>query len=347
MKRSFYTVNGLIIGERTSVGRINYATDALGSVTGTLVGAQLQNTYTYKPYGTLLAKTGTGSDPKQGWLGSLGYRPTGRTQSDYYVRARHLGAAAGRWTTVDRHWPWQPAYGYVRSAPSTFVDYTGAQPSRTGGAPSLPTTINCDTPTNDAIYQYCYWCHSMGGNRVDPQCQQKCDNAASQYYNNCYNQHKGGKPKHTPGPGEHWVPIPGAGIAPVPQPPQWTTPPRDIAPGQPRQGTTCPQPVEPEDCANVIKRESPQPVNRYKACVGCCDEWWGSDYDKTHRRWWFDPDTTIWEQCLTSCAEVFGNEDPEQPHIETPEPEPGPNPPESQPVPVAPGPPPIPYIVLP
>jgi hypothetical protein len=32
---NYCTVNGQIIGERTSAGRINYATDALGSVTGT------------------------------------------------------------------------------------------------------------------------------------------------------------------------------------------------------------------------------------------------------------------------------------------------------------------------
>jgi len=63
-----YTVDREIIGERTNAGRVNYATDALGSVTGTLVGDALQNTYAYKPYGALLAKTGAGADPKSsGW----------------------------------------------------------------------------------------------------------------------------------------------------------------------------------------------------------------------------------------------------------------------------------------
>ena len=57
---NYCTVDGEIIGEGTSGSEINYATDALGSVTGTLVGDQLQNTYAYQPYGALLAKTGAG-----------------------------------------------------------------------------------------------------------------------------------------------------------------------------------------------------------------------------------------------------------------------------------------------
>ena len=75
---NYYTVDGAIIGESTSAGAINYATDALGSVTGTLVGGQLQNTYAYKPYGALLASTGTGANPTMQWVGSNGYRPTGQ-----------------------------------------------------------------------------------------------------------------------------------------------------------------------------------------------------------------------------------------------------------------------------
>ena len=74
---NYYTVDGEIIGERTGASRVNYATDALGSVTGTLVGDALQSTYAYKPYGALLAKTGAGADPKAQWVGSLGYRATG------------------------------------------------------------------------------------------------------------------------------------------------------------------------------------------------------------------------------------------------------------------------------
>jgi hypothetical protein len=125
MKRSFYTIDGVIVGEQTSSGRINYATDALGSVTGTLVGNQLVNTYAYKPYGALLASTGSGTAPKQQWVGNLGYRPTGRAQSDYYVRARHHGAVPGRWTTVDLLWPAEHPYTYALCMPTSRADATG------------------------------------------------------------------------------------------------------------------------------------------------------------------------------------------------------------------------------
>ena len=116
----YYTVDGAIIGESTGSAAINYATDALGSVTGTLVNGQLQNTYAYKPYGALLAKTGTGADPTMRWAGSNGYRPTGRAQSDYYVRARHLGTIPGRWTTDEanrREGPHSNAYALGRGNP--------------------------------------------------------------------------------------------------------------------------------------------------------------------------------------------------------------------------------------
>src|ERR1035437_1780098 len=79
---NYYTVDGEIIGESTGANAINYATDALGSVTGTLVGGSLQNTYVYKPYGSLLAQTGAGADPTYQFAGSHGYRPTRRKQSE-------------------------------------------------------------------------------------------------------------------------------------------------------------------------------------------------------------------------------------------------------------------------
>ena len=132
---NYYTVDGAIVGEQTSAGRINYATDALGSVTGTLVGNQLVNTYAYKPYGALLASTGSGTAPKQQWVGNLGYRPTGRAQSDYYVRARHYGPAPGRWTTVDPLWPQESAYNYLEGAPACFADTLGLSGDGSGSLP--------------------------------------------------------------------------------------------------------------------------------------------------------------------------------------------------------------------
>jgi YD repeat-containing protein len=101
---NYYTVNGQIIGEKTTGGsRIDYMRDALGNVTGTLdQNAQVINRYRYKPYGELLAKTGTGPDPKFRWVGSWGYRHTSKRFSDVYVRARHYSSQLAQWTTVDQ-----------------------------------------------------------------------------------------------------------------------------------------------------------------------------------------------------------------------------------------------------
>jgi hypothetical protein len=123
----YHTVNGEIVGETTSGVRTDYLVDALGSVTGTVnQSAQVLNTYRYKPYGALPAKTGTAADPKSQWVGTLGYRATSRAQSDYYVRARHYGSVPGRWTTVDPLWPLQPGSAY--STPTSAVDPSGLDP---------------------------------------------------------------------------------------------------------------------------------------------------------------------------------------------------------------------------
>src|ERR1044072_2433939 len=100
---NYYSVDGELIGEKPSGGsRVDYLTDALGSVTATLnQSAQVVNTYRYKPYGSQLAKTGVGADPAFQWVGTQGYRPTGRKFSDTYVRARHYDSSTGRWTTKD------------------------------------------------------------------------------------------------------------------------------------------------------------------------------------------------------------------------------------------------------
>jgi RHS repeat-associated protein len=156
---NYYTVNGAIIGESTAGVRTDYMVDALGSVTGTVnQSGQVMNTYRYKPYGALLAKTGTGTDPKMQWVGSLGYRETGRRQSDVYVRARHYGSAAGRWTTPDRLWPTRPAYGYGRQSPAVATDPTGtdifAGKSNCGGAmfgSTGKTVSGCYKKVSDAF----------------------------------------------------------------------------------------------------------------------------------------------------------------------------------------------------
>lgn len=125
---NYHTVNGEIIGETTSGARIGYLTDGLGSVTATQnsAGTTLA-TYRYKPYGSLLAKTGGGVDPAFLWVGTFGYRGTGMTHATTYVRARTFAIALGRWTSVDEIWPHEPAFRYGDSNPTSKVDVSGRQ----------------------------------------------------------------------------------------------------------------------------------------------------------------------------------------------------------------------------
>jgi len=75
MKVTYHTVNGEIKGQTKDGVRTHFLTDALGSVTTTLSDAgQVENTYRYKPYGGLLAKTGVAADPRFMWRGSDGVR---------------------------------------------------------------------------------------------------------------------------------------------------------------------------------------------------------------------------------------------------------------------------------
>ena len=133
MKKTYYTVDGEILGEKAAGGqRLDYLTDALGNVTATVnQSGQVVNTYKYKPYGALLQKTGSGSDPSFQWVGAQGYRQTGKKYSDVYIRARHYDTLNGRWTTKD---PFRFAgtdwnlFRYVGNQPSSFVDPSGLQP---------------------------------------------------------------------------------------------------------------------------------------------------------------------------------------------------------------------------
>src|ERR1051326_829680 len=98
----YYTLNGEIVGEKTGAGaRVDYLTDALGSVVGTVnQSAQVVNTYRFKPYGAQLAKTGVGADPAFRLVGGLGYQTTAKKSSEVYVRSRHY-AENGNWSSKD------------------------------------------------------------------------------------------------------------------------------------------------------------------------------------------------------------------------------------------------------
>ncbi len=129
---NYYTVNGRIMAEYDGTTQKDYIHDALGSVVGTVNSAGVVvNTYTYKPYGEQLAKTGVGADPKFGWVGSLGYRKTSRRFSEQYVRARQYGTLQGQWTTKDRIQ--EPPFVYGDGCPTTETDADGRQSQRPGG----------------------------------------------------------------------------------------------------------------------------------------------------------------------------------------------------------------------
>jgi RHS repeat-associated protein len=123
---NYHSANGRLIGETTSGVRTDYMSDALGSVTGTLNASQaVVNTYRYKPYGELLAKTGSAADPAFMWNGTTQSRRTGLAFSGQYNRARHYGTRQGQWTTVDPLWPSERAFVYVSGNPVRWTDPSG------------------------------------------------------------------------------------------------------------------------------------------------------------------------------------------------------------------------------
>lgn len=68
---NYHTINGRIVGETKDGVRRHYVHDAVGSVVATLdSNGTIENTYRYKPFGALLAKTGTAPDPRIGWHGT-------------------------------------------------------------------------------------------------------------------------------------------------------------------------------------------------------------------------------------------------------------------------------------
>ena len=133
-KTSYITMDGMLMGEMTSGVMRNYGTDALGSVVETVLNGVEENTYHYKPYGGLLAKTGVAADPSFLWNGGSGYRVTNLINTDVYVRRRHLSLIVSRWTSVDPIWPNRAAYDYVDGYPINISDRSGLG-SGIGGSP--------------------------------------------------------------------------------------------------------------------------------------------------------------------------------------------------------------------
>ena len=214
----YYTVNDIIIGEHTlGQNRLDYVTDALGSVVATIdQNLAVQSTTRYKPFGADLATTGT--QPMFGYNGNRGYRRTGLPHADLYVRARHLGTVDSRWTTLDPIWPRSAAYGYVGGKPTRFIDRNGLRGSMPGAQlpPSGPPPAGsptCGEPWNTYIWKYCNACYYGSSHGMN--CTYQCDQWSSQYYSDCHKCNTFGPVP----PGTPWIPNgPGGPVIPIRSP---------------------------------------------------------------------------------------------------------------------------------
>lgn len=122
MKTAYYTVDGEIVGEATNGVRLDYLTDALGSVTAKVDQSVVTvSVARYKPYGERLS----GNNYNFGWVGGWGYRTTSNC---LYIRARHYLVSAGCWTSADSKWPVESPYVYVDSSPVQQIDPQGLAP---------------------------------------------------------------------------------------------------------------------------------------------------------------------------------------------------------------------------
>lgn len=121
---NYISMDGMLMGEMTSGVMRNYGTDALGSVVETVLNGVEENTYQYKPYGGLLAKTGVATDPSYLWNGGTGYRGS-IASLPIYVRARHYDTFSARWLTKDLYWPYERVYAYCDNDPLNSIDFSG------------------------------------------------------------------------------------------------------------------------------------------------------------------------------------------------------------------------------
>jgi len=147
-KTSYISTHGMIWGEISDAGVTrSYGHDALGSVTETFVSGAIGNLYRYKPYGGLVAKTGSATDPMYLWNGGRGYRSTDQQWCNYYVRRRHYSVGSAHWTTTDPIWPDEPSYQYVSNNPTLASDPSGllAWPTGCCGKPLGFTLVNVET----------------------------------------------------------------------------------------------------------------------------------------------------------------------------------------------------------
>ena len=141
-----FTVDGQILAEkRTGTERLDFERTALGSVCTKYdqTNQARAGVQRYKPYGSLEFHDST--LPTWQWVGSWGYRPTGLSWSDYYVRARHYGTQEAQWTTVDPLWPRELTFGYAICSPLTAKDMTGLSIKPNCGGRDKKLTSCCES----------------------------------------------------------------------------------------------------------------------------------------------------------------------------------------------------------
>ena len=125
---TYTTFNGMIVGENRAGALHDYMSDSLGSTYALIDDTQtMTDTFTYWPYGEIMAQTGTTDTPFT-FCGPRGYYYDSISALNY-VRARYFTSALGKWMTVDPRWPhYTNAYGYCLNNPLIFADPSGRYP---------------------------------------------------------------------------------------------------------------------------------------------------------------------------------------------------------------------------
>jgi RHS repeat-associated protein len=125
---NYYTrdPNGQLLSDRTTAGTYNYIFDGLGSIVAlTNSSGTVAKTYSYDPYGTVTAGSGTVDNP---WQYASGYYDSGTNTVKF--GQRYYDPSIARWTQTD---PIDAIgirqgnrYLYANEDPINFVDLSGA-----------------------------------------------------------------------------------------------------------------------------------------------------------------------------------------------------------------------------
>lgn len=109
---NYISMDSMLRGEMTSAIMRNYGADALGSVVETVLNGVEENTYQYKPYGSLLAKTGVATDPSFLWNGGSGFKYSRTDFLEFYVKTGNYSAFSCRWNSPLRIYAYWSQYAF-------------------------------------------------------------------------------------------------------------------------------------------------------------------------------------------------------------------------------------------